>query len=333
MMMSRSLFLPVFAALLASLCSGGCGSSPAASPDLHTDGATPDHQSSGLEASSPDHQLPDLFAGEKPPRPDLYVEKAPGPTDLTMFVNLGDSIAAGYGVATTLKYRVLLTKNDDATYPDWKGKDFDTKYPGIQISDRSYPGATSDDLESQVAAVPINYGGSTLVVISIGGNDLMDNYQALLDPAQTKALADTVEKNVAKVVDHFKDTTKYPHPTYFIIFTIYDPTDGMADIPENAEVVDTCKSFKAFAPLVGKQVLASFAVYNGALITMAGKQQLMIGDNHSRFLGHAFNYNNKASLFYDAANPTLWLQKDCIHPNVLGHHEIRREVWRVLFGE
>lgn len=329
MKMSRSIALVL--AWTAVIGAGACSSSTA-SPEGVADGHRPDHPAVGLEAS-PDHQLPDLFAGEKRPRPDLYAEKAPGPTDLTMFVNLGDSIAAGYGVAATLNYEVLLTTNDNDTYPDWKGKDFDTKFPGIQVSDHAFVGATSDHLEAQVGQVPINQGGSTLVVISIGGNDLMNSYQALLDPAQTKALANTVEKNVTKVVDHFKDTTKYPHPTYFVIFTIYDPTDGMADIPADADVISMCKSFKALAPLFGKQVMANFAIYNGALITMAGKQQMLVGDNHARFLGHAFYYSDKTSLFYDVADPTLWLQKDCIHPNERGHHELRREVWRVLFGE
>jgi hypothetical protein len=59
-------------------------------------------------------------------RPDVNLPPPIALTSLSMYVNIGDSIAAGFGISSRLSYPDLLTKNDDGAYPTFKGKDFET---------------------------------------------------------------------------------------------------------------------------------------------------------------------------------------------------------------
>jgi hypothetical protein len=73
-------------------------------------------------------------------------------------------------------------------------------------------------------------------------------------------------------------------------------------------------------------------VYNQALEAAYIKAGVYVVDLRQAFLGHGFNYKDPKNPFYDPNDPTLWLQYDCIHPNVIGHEAIRRLVWQSLFG-
>ena len=56
-------------------------------------------------------------------------------------------------------------------------------------------------------------------------------------------------------------------------------------------------------------------------------------DMHGHFLGHGLNYDMTDNAEYDAADPTLWFESDCIHPNERGHHELRRVFFGAMAGE
>jgi hypothetical protein len=55
-------------------------------------------------------------------------------------------------------------------------------------------------------------------------------------------------------------------------------------------------------------------------------------DLRGHFLGHGFYSEASGSAAYDADDPTQWFDRDCIHPNDRGHHELRRLVHAAITG-
>lgn len=266
-------------------------------------------------------------------RPDLYAQGTPELGTLTLYVNLGDSIAAGWGVAIGSSYRELLHRNNDTAYPSFAGKDLATRYPGIRAVSTARPGATSDEIISQAQEIDDNLDGDNLVTISVGGNDLLNDYQALLSADKTRELATLVKTNLLAVKNHFADTTLFPGKTTIAIFNVYDPTDGTGGIPLAANVVSICEVLKSIGPLVGETVLSNFAIFNDELRAFAESEGLLLVDMHTAFLGHGFNYDQPQTPYYVPADPSLWFANDCIHPNGDGHGALRALIWDILFDD
>ena len=301
------------------------------------DGALSDKGPSGeagADATRPDGAAKDgVVVGDRSlVKPDVFVNPLPSLGKVTLFVNLGDSIAAGQGVSSSLTYAGLLYRNNDTKYASYKGKDLSNKFAGLGVADRAIGGSTSANLASQLLRVPTNQTGDNLVVISIGGNDIMYNFMSLVDPKQMTALAKTVTDGVDKVIKHFADPTKYGGKTTIALMNVYDFTDSMGNIPQNAPANATCGLLKLIPAYVGAGVVKNLAVYNQTIANYVKSKKILLVDIHAGFGGHGFHYANTSSPYYNSKDPTLWFQSDCIHPNTRGHHEIRKLVWKALFG-
>ena len=298
-------------------------------PDLTLtpDAPTPD-------ASPPDRALiPDGEVPDRGVHPDLAVQALPDLGKLTLVVNLGDSIAAGHGMPQGSAYIDLLMQNDDATFPAFKGKDLNTRYPGIKLSDRAVGGSTSSNLPTQTAKAASNPSGDTLVIISIGGNDVMFNYMALLDPNEARKMAASVQGNITKALARFADKKLYGGKVTVLLYSVYEFTDGAGTVPNDAPVDKYCGMIKLLGPIAGKKAMGNIVVYNQEMAKYIKANNLLMGDLYAAFLGHGFNHGDKSSVHYNAADPTLWFSSDCIHPNKAGHAGIRAEAWRVLAGK
>jgi lysophospholipase L1-like esterase len=230
-------------------------------------------------------------------------------------------------------YAELLLHNDDAAYPDYAGRDLATRYPTLTLADHARGGATSAGVIEQAKLAPANPAGNTLVALSIGGNDLINNATALMSADQTRQIAQTVSANVAEALRVFADKARYPGEVFVVALNVYEMTDGQGTIPEGEPVVALCEQLQSLGPLFGTTMVQNFDVFNTTLETAFAQQGLLLIDVHEAFLGHAFHYKDASHPHYHADDPTLWLQYDCIHPNQAGHDAIRRLIWRRLFGE
>ncbi|MBW2736421.1 MAG: hypothetical protein JRH20_28875, partial [Deltaproteobacteria bacterium] len=154
-------------------CSFGCDDAAVdarLADAAHSDAARAD--GTGTDGSkSPDATLAADSAPLGDVRADGQAGPAINPTNLTLYINLGDSVAAGSGASTSSRaYRRLLVENDDAFYPLFDGKDLKTIFPGITSISEAEAGSTSAALPGQIAGLPDNLTGETLVTIAIGGN-------------------------------------------------------------------------------------------------------------------------------------------------------------------
>jgi len=269
--------------------------------------------------------------GDGPVSPDG--SKAPGLSNLTLFVNLGDSLAAGYYAGSGLSYKALLVKNNDALYPQYKGKDLKSRFPGLKVVDRSKSGAVTKEIMAQGKSVSGNPAGNTLVVISAGGNDFNDKITTMTLSPQTIAAANKGAANLKALYQHFGNKAKFPGKVTIAQLTIYDSTDGKGSIPKISGLTGFCKTIQgALGLLLGPVAIANLGTFNKILRTAATGAGVVVVDSHAAFLGHGFNYQDKTWKHYKPKDPTLWFHKDCAHGNNRGHHELRRLIWKSLMG-
>jgi hypothetical protein len=263
--------------------------------------------------SSPEGGTPPAAALD--PDVDSYVPPSFPPTDPTRVVFFGDSIAAGYGIANEKNtWPALLDRNNNREWPDDAGDDLTGRFGRLDMLDVSMSGATTDDvLAYQLPRLTASWGevvtGPVLVAGTIGGNDLM---AVLFSFGDVDAGIAHVLENLELIGDFFLDETRFPDGVYLAITNVYEPTDGDG------------QALECFYGLDLAGFVEDFDALNAESRTLAESQGWSLVDLRGHFLGHGFNYDLQNSPAYDEDDPTLWLQSDCIHPNVRGHHEIRR---------
>jgi|GEM_PF-709699 len=228
------------------------------------------------------------------------------------YVGLGDSISideyaggAGWG-AISLFYR-----NKDEIYPEFKGKDLQSLYPGIDPYFLASDGGTSSSvLREQLPTLPPGGDDPTIVTLTVGGNDFLLS----LSPGggiDNGATAD-FRSNLRKILEVLHE--RYPNCT-IILGTIYDPTDGVGDltIPE----VDIQAAYKLFH------------AFNRAILDMGKSYGAQIADIYSHFLGHGFHHGDPNNPHHCPEDPSYWFVQE-IEPNARGAHEVRRKFWEAL---
>ena len=226
------------------------------------------------------------------------------------YVGLGDSISIdeyaggpGWG-AISLFYR-----NKDDIYPEWKGKDLRSLYPGIDFHYLASDGATSDTvLEEQFHGLPPGDDDPTIVTLTVGGNDFLLSLGPGGDIA--RGAIDRFRLNLTEILEALLE--RYPNCT-MILSTIYDPTDGVGDldVPE----VDIQEAY------------GLFYAFNKTIVDFGETYGARIADIYSHFLGHGSQSPYRKGLASD--DSSYWYTQE-IEPNARGAHEIRRLFWEAF---
>jgi lysophospholipase L1-like esterase len=296
--------------VLLSLCVACSGSTHNSEPD------TPD----GSISSQVD-------AGSGPAAPDAALEQPLGPIPtLDRFVVLGDSVAGG-------DYPKLLMNNPGSEFPQFVGRDLSTRYPGIDLLDHAHGGSTIEDVLAEIDDLSA-YPGSVLVSISVGGNDFKDNPSEVINPTASQARADQFETDLDEVVSRLE--ALYTGPLYIVLGNIHDPADGDGQIFDKAGLEGNVCDMLMFVETLGQgmTVMENVQYWNTKHRAAAtGHATVTLFDMHDLFLGHGLNATDPSSVSYHADDPTTWLLNDCVHPNRLGHHSIRAELWSMIAGE
>ena len=228
------------------------------------------------------------------------------------YIGLGDSISIdeyaggpGWG-AISLFYR-----NKDDVYPEWKGKDLRSIYPGIHFHYLASDGAiTTTVLADQLAALPPGDDDPTLITLTIGGNDFLSG----LGPPGgiAREAIDDFRSNLTQILGILRES--YPN-CFIILGTIYDPTDGVGDL--------------AIPDVDVQEAYALFHAFNKAICDIGEAHGAHIADIYSHFLGHGSHHADPNNPHYCPNDPSCWYVQD-IEPNARGAHEVRRLFWETL---
>ncbi len=243
------------------------------------------------------------------------------------YIVLGDSISDRGGEAPF--FYELLNKNDDATYPTWKGHDLATRYPGITYVHGAVAGAETtvytdqkagafSTLVDQVKALNSNYPGDVFITITIGGNDLNSHATAaILDPASDQKNRDQLATALKGALTELTTPKRLGNGKVLIVeANVYDASDGQGTwgtVGKCGPKVDTGKATDTKVFQAWNDVIAN-------AISSVGEQDRAL-DLHGLFFGHGFTSTDR------------WFATDCLHPVKKGHNVIRAEAWRILTGE
>ena len=254
----------------------------------------------------------------------------PCPKKYGTLVVVGDSISdVGSGSQLDKQqpfYRELLVTNDDAKYPDWKGKDLTKCWDAPNVVKVSKGGAVATEggsasvLFDQVKSLPASLPGPVLVVGTIGGNDLQKvlpkvvlNQDVTADMAAFRKGLDDAFGEITKT-DRFGAGVKVDA----LITNIYDPSGGTGNFAFTGGT--KCPGVLAYFP-ANTPTDPLLAPWNAAMTEEAAKYAgVKILDLHAAFKDHG------------APATETWFFTDCIHPNAAGHEHLRELFWSPMLS-
>ncbi len=268
-------------------------------------------------------------ADAAPPGPDAGPAVRLGLDRLDLYVSLGDSMSEH---DSPRQFPELLYRNDDALFPQWAGKDFETRFPSSTHIHRASGGDIIEEvLDDQIPGLQ-PHAGTVLVTLTIGGNDFKQDRTSIWNPAISHPLADEFEQNLQLVVDRLEE--KYTGELYILVATIHDPGDDQETIYDRSGLDENENVCAILILLEGLGVQdaahANLAYWNTKYPTVAAaRDSLYVADLYTRFLGHGVNAGDPSNPHHDAEDPITWIQSDCVHPNDRGDSEIRRLFWEM----
>lgn len=257
-----------------------------------------------------------------------YIPPSGYPAAATRLIVLGDSVAEGVGATDrgTRSFASLLDHNDDAEYPDYAGVDLRHRFgAGLAFVNVAKVGGTTETIKNE--QLPDLQGelawpaaGHTVVVIHVGGNDMMNFWTFLTKEFTGNTLVNSMA-NLGVIVDFFQDAARFPDGTSIYLVTPYDPTDGIG-------VLNGCWLVVNFD---FPEYVAAVEVWRQSYIGFGTQRGLAVVDSLNHFKGHGYYFDQPTNAYYDASDPSFWFY-DCLHPNDRGHHELRRLIIEAIAG-
>jgi len=235
---------------------------------------------------------------------DLYPALDAGETDVA--VALERVVHAG-GVAR-IGAASLLYQNDDARWPEEQGDDLVTRYPAIRFTNFSSDGATIGEVFGEQLPQLEESEASTLLTLTIGGNDLLSAFAN----KPRISLLEAIARDVADAYEFLLDALHRQRPNALVVLTtIYDPSDGTGHIPGVLEQA-------------GPMPLPVLAGLNDRIRALAiGTPRTALADVHAHFMGRGVTVPEEERWYW---------RRSLIEPNAVGANEIRR-LWRSTLDE
>ena len=184
-------------------------------------------------------------------------------------------------------------------------------------------GARADDLlrdntQLQDCFPEDRRGEVTLVVMTIGGNDLSSLTSGFIEGESTEDLwAETHETMglVRDAVSWIKEPDRFPNGVYVVFSNLYEFTDATGD-------TGSCPAagLAGFGDAVTDPALEEMVVWSMeqfmSIAVDTNSDMLFLLES---FCGHGFNYDDPDGRCYRGADAELWFDLTCIHPNEAGH--------------
>lgn len=224
-------------------------------------------------------------------------------------VFLGDSITVGtFPTPQDQVYRKLLTDKVLA------------KFPGIPVKSCAVNGARADDYFSGDNQIPKCFPAAeskkTLIVMTMGGNDIADMATKKKSVSEAQTQAAQVLVDMRKAVEWLVDPINFPNGSYVVWANIYEYTDLTANL-------SSCPT-GALAGFSGEWIpgtaILTMLREGYMKIAVDTKTDLLFMGEH--FCGHGYNANLASGQCYRGPNTANWFDISCIHPTPEGHTQI-----------
>jgi lysophospholipase L1-like esterase len=187
------------------------------------------------------------------------------------------------------------------------------KFPGLEVVECAENGARMDDMQAQLdQCFPGVEPKRTLVVMTMGGNDIANWAKNKLPPDQAMANADVVANLLRDAIGTLKDTTKFPAGAFLVYSNVYEYTDSTGEL-------DSCPlaSVAGFSGtwLEGALALRYLEELMMEVAVDTSTDMILMGEE---FCGHGYRPDTMNTC-YVGPNAETWFDLSCIHPTPVGH--------------
>jgi len=184
-------------------------------------------------------------------------------------------------------------------------------------------GARTDDLMQDNSQVTTCMPDSernkkTLVVMTMGGNDLANLTEGFIEGKSTTELWTQTREYMQLMRDTatwIKEPGRFPNGVYLVFTNLYEYTDATGD-------TGSCPAagLAGFGDAVTDPALEEMVIWSMeefmSIAVDTGSDMLFLLES---FCGHGFNYDDPSGRCYRGADAELWFDLTCTHPNPTGH--------------
>ena len=242
-------------------------------------------------------------------------------------VFVGDSITAGTPPTEPDDYyRVVLTEMLEA------------RFGPLEVADCSAWGARTDDLlldphQQLRDCLPETQDKHTLILMTVGGNDMMSVLSKIVDGAPEEQVQDAVDCAAGLLDDAIawvraEEASRFPAGVSVVFANVYEFTDATADV----HACDVAEAF-GFPQPDEEQAVVLRDAYRDIneqymqTATRHGVDMLFLLEN---FCGHGFYAGDPGNECFRGEEAERWFDATCIHPNPEGHAQIAQMFYDVV---
>lgn len=324
---------------------GGTSTTPTQGTDPTTDSDPGTSATGGTTTPAPEDCFEVLAPDGDDPAPD-YAQFAPllnstctgtdhqDIADVQHVVFLGDSITVGSPptlienmyrnvLATELASRFSIEAPDYwwQWYDSFEGTGYLQDSGAFSVCAKW--GARTDDLvednDQVVDCIPEGSEERTLVVMTVGGNDLFSLVEDYYAGVAVDELWATVEREMGllrEAVEWMKtDKERFPDEVDVVFANVYEFTDDMGN-------VDACPGADSLGysyDLDDPELQEMIVWMNEEAMSIAVDTRSDMMFLHESFCGHGYNADDPSGPCYRGPDAELWFDLTCFHPNDSGH--------------
>jgi lysophospholipase L1-like esterase len=162
----------------------------------------------------------------------------------------------------------------------------------------------------------------TLVIMTVGGNDLASLTQDAINGASQAELQATTEQWIAtmrEAVAWFRAPGRFPNGVFVVLANIPEFTDGTGEV----QACDM-SGLAGFSDPVPYPLELADVVFSAdeQYLSIAVEQQVDMIFMFEQFCGHGFNCDEPSAPCYRGPGQSRWFDLTCIHPNPEGHSQL-----------
>ena len=195
-------------------------------------------------------------------------------------------------------------------------------------------GARIDDLQqdrNQIGAClpEKHWDKRTLVVMTVGGNDLANLTKGFQEGKSTEALWDQAREAIRllrEAVTWIKEPGRFTNGVYVVFANFYEFTDGTGDTAACPAAAASGFGDPVTDPAYFEIIYWMLEEYMSIAVDTESDMMFMM----ESFCGHGYRRDDPDGRCYLGPGAEIWFDVSCTHPNPTGHREIAERMERVI---
>jgi hypothetical protein len=205
------------------------------------------------------------------------------------------------------------------------------KSPSIAMASCAGWGAQTNDLldnDKQLEKCFPNASepAKTLIVMTMGGNDIAGWAKGQISAADAMTNADQTIANLRAAIDWVHAPGRFPNGVWFVFGNVYEYTDTSGDLSSCPAA--SLSGFKGNWAQGAPAIVHLQEGYMKAAVETGTDMMFLL----EHFCGHGYKRDDPTLQCYRGPGTPLWFDLTCYHPNPTGHGQISDLFMNVIEG-